>query len=140
MELKPTITVKTTVQVSPEKAWEIWTTPQHIMQWNHASEDWHTPAAENDVRKDGKFSFTMAAKDGSFSFDFAGVYTKVEKNKHLAYAMADGREVSVDFLGDTNQTEIIETFEAENENSIELQQQGWQNILDNFKKHCESLS
>lgn len=140
METKPRITVKTSVQVSPARAWEIWTSPEHIMQWNNASDDWHTPTAKNDVRVDGKFNFMMAARDGSFSFDFEGVYTKVEENIHLAYTIADGREVSVDFEGNENQTNIVETFEAENQNSLELQQQGWQNILDNFKKYCESLN
>ncbi|RZM12828.1 MAG: polyketide cyclase, partial [Pedobacter sp.] len=104
----------------------------------YASEDWHTPYADNDLRTGGKFKSTMAAKDGSFSFDFEGEYTDVEENKTIAYEMADGRTVKVSFLDQGESTKIIETFDAEDTNSIDMQRLGWQAILDNFKRYAES--
>lgn len=132
------ITVRTSVNAPVSKVWDYWTNSDHITQWNSASDDWHTPAAKNDLRKDGRFVFTMVAKDGSMSFDFEGVYTEVVKNKLIAYVMADGRTAKIVFNGQDNQTEIVESFDAENVNSLELQKTGWQNILDNFKKYIES--
>jgi len=132
------ITIETTVHAPVEKVWQYWTTPEHITKWNNASEDWHTPAAANDLRKGGSFVFTMAAKDGSFSFDFGGTYDEVKANEFIAYTMGDGRKAKVDFKPEGNQTKIVESFEAEQTHSLELQQGGWQNILDNFKKHTES--
>jgi uncharacterized protein YndB with AHSA1/START domain len=134
---KTTITVETAVNVPAEKAWKFWTEPEHIMLWNNASDDWHTPKAENNLWEGGSFSYTMAAKDGSFSFDFAGVYDKVKEPELIEYTMADGRKVKVNFAGTGNQTHVTETFEAESEHSLELQQQGWQSILNNFKKYAE---
>jgi uncharacterized protein YndB with AHSA1/START domain len=135
---KPAITVKTTVDAPIEKVWKYWSSPEHITQWNNASDDWHTPRAENDLRTGGKFLARMEAKDGSFGFDFGGVYDEVDENKFIAYTMGDGRKVSVAFLGNGNETEIEETFEAEDQNSIEMQKTGWQAILDNFKKYAET--
>lgn len=132
------ITVKTIVNAPVSKVWEYWTKSEHIMQWNNASDEWHTPAAKNDLRKDGRFVFTMAARDGSMSFDFEGVYTEVVEHKLIAYVMADGRTAKIIFDGQDYQTEIVESFDAESVNSIELQRTGWQNILDNFKKYTES--
>lgn len=125
---KPAITVKTTVDAPIEKVWKYWSSPEHITQWNNASDDWHTPRAENDLRTGGKFLARMEAKDGSFGFDFGGVYDEVDENKFIAYTMGDGRKVSVAFLGNGNETEIEETFEAEDQNSIEMQKTGWQAI------------
>lgn len=135
---KNEITVEATVQVPVEKAWKIWTTPEDITKWNNASEDWHTPKAENDLRAGGKFIYRMEAKDGSFAFDFAGIYDEVKQNERLVYSIEDGRKVSVSFLGNGNETIVTEIFEAENTNSIELQQAGWQAILNNFKKYAET--
>jgi len=132
------ITVETEINAPLEKVWKCWTTPGHIMQWNKASDDWHCPAAENDLHADGKFSFTMAAKDGSFSFDFEGFYTEVEEHKMIKYTMADGRKAEVLFKPTGNTTKIKESFEAENTHSLEMQRLGWQAILDNFKKHTEA--
>jgi uncharacterized protein YndB with AHSA1/START domain len=132
------ITVETTVNAPVEKAWEYFTKPEHIIKWSHASDDWHTTQAENDLRVGGKFSSRMEAKDGSFGFDFGGVYDEVETNKIIAYTMGDGRKVKVIFSGDVNTTHVSETFEAENTNSIEMQKGGWQAILDNFKKYIEA--
>lgn len=131
------ITVEATINAPVEKVWSYWTEPNHITQWCQASDDWHAPFAENDVQVNGKFKTTMAAKDGSFSFDFGGVYTSVEPNKLIEYTMGDGRKVKVIFEGDRNATKVIETFEPESQNSREMQQGGWQAILNNFKKHTE---
>ena len=136
-ETNKTIIVKTTVNAPVEKVWDIWSQPEHITQWNHASEDWHAPYAENDLREGGKFKTTMAAKDGSFGFDFEGVYTAVKKYQLIEYKIADGRKVSISFVSENHQTQLTETFEAEDINSVELQQGGWQAILDNFKKYVE---
>jgi uncharacterized protein YndB with AHSA1/START domain len=133
------ITVSATVNAPVSKVWEFWSEPAHITQWTNASDDWHAPYADNDLRKDGKFKTTMAAKDGSMSFDFEGVYSNVIVNELIEYGMADGRKVSVTFKGDGETTEIIETFDAENTNPVEMQKGGWQAILNNFKKYVEGL-
>jgi len=138
MENKTKITVECTVNSSIEKVWNYWTTPKHIEQWNYASEDWHTPKASNDLVVGGKFCSTMAAKDGSFSFDFGGTYTEIQEYKRIKYTMDDGRMASIDFIALDNTVEIVETFEAENQNPIELQRDGWQAILNHFKKYVEN--
>ena len=129
------ITVETTVPVSPELAWEYWTEPRHITQWNQASEDWHTPRAENDLRVGGAFTSRMESKDGKFGFDFGGVYDAVEPHRLLASTLGDGRTVQVSFEPVPAGTRIVETFEAEDENSVELQRTGWQAILDNYRRY-----
>ena len=133
-----TITVKTSIRAPIEKVWGFWTEPKHIMRWNNASDDWHTPKAENDLRVGGKFLARMEAKDGSSGFDFTGEYNTVDKNALIEYTMDDGRKVKVLFVSKENQTTITETFEAENTYSLEMQQAGWQAILDNFKKYVET--
>ncbi len=135
---KKTITVETTVNAPVEKVWQSWTRPEHIMQWNNASDDWHTPRAENDLRVGGNFLTRMEAKDGSFGFDFGGVYDDVQENRHIAYTLGDDRKVKIDFTSQGNSTKVVETFEAENTHSPEMQKAGWQAILDNFKKHTEA--
>ena len=135
---KTSITVETTIQAPVEKVWAYWNEPKHITQWCQASPDWHAPHAENDLREGGKFTTTMAAKDGSFSFDFGGEYTLVETNKALEYTMGDGRKVSVNFQTQGNATHIVETFDAENTHSAEMQKTGWQAILDSFKNYVEA--
>ena len=137
MENKTTITVEAAIAAPLEKVWQYWTEPQHIIQWNNASEDWHTPHAENDLKEGGRFMSRMEAKDGSFGFDFGGTYTLVETNKQIEYTLDDDRKVSIHFISKGNATTVVETFEAENMNSIELQKSGWQAILDNFKKYVE---
>ncbi|WP_309642554.1 SRPBCC family protein [Flavobacterium sp.] len=132
------ITVSTSVNATIEKVWEYWIDSKHIVQWNHASDDWHTPKAVNHVKVGAHFSYTMAAKDGSMSFDFEGTYIDVVHHEKISYAIVGGRKVFLLFALIDNQIKIVETFEAENENSLELQKTGWQNILDNFKKHVES--
>ena len=133
-----TITIESTIQAPVGKVWKYWTLPEHIMNWSYASDDWHTPAAENDLREGGKFSSTMAAKDGSMSFDFGGVYTKVNEHKLIEYTLGDGRKVSITFCSEGNTTKVVETFDPETENAVEFQKSGWQAILDNFKKYTEA--
>ena len=133
------ITVTSTIEASIEKVWDAWTNPTHITQWCQASDDWHAPYADNDLRMDGTFKTSMAAKDGSFSFDLEGVYKKVELHKYIAYTLTDGRNVEITFNKENGSVNIIESFDPESQNSHELQQQGWQMILNNFKKHVESL-
>ncbi|MFM2048177.1 MAG: hypothetical protein RI955_725 [Bacteroidota bacterium] len=132
------ITVEAIVNASIEKVWNAWITPQHIMQWNNASPDWHCPAAENNLQVGGKFTSTMAAKDGSFSFDFGGTHTEIKRHELIASTMDDGRKMEVRFIADGDKTKVVEAFEPENENPLDMQQAGWQAILDNFKKHVEA--
>lgn len=135
---KTSITVTTFVNAPTENVWACWTRPEHIVRWNHASPDWHTPAAENDLREGGRFTYRMEARYGSVGFDFGGTYTKVEHPKEIAYALDDGRKVSVCFSEDGAGTTIVQTFEAENVHPEELQRTGWQAILDNFKQYAEA--
>ena len=134
------IKIEALVHAPVEKIWAAWTEPQHITNWAFASDDWHAPHAENDLRVDGRFSTTMAAKDGSFSFDFGGVYTEVKPLESIKYTMDDGRVSDITFTQQGNATHIVQNFEAETENPVELQQGGWQAILNNFKKYAESIA
>ena len=132
------ITVKTTIKGTPNKVWDIWTTPKHIKTWNTASEDWHTTRAENDLKVGGKFLSRMEAKDGSFGFDFTGTYDEVNPFECITYTMDDGRKAKTNFTQKEGYTEVITVFDAETQNSIEVQKGGWQAILDNFKKYVEN--
>ena len=132
------ITIDTTIKAPVEKVWKFWTLPEHITKWNSASDDWHTPRAENDLRVGGKFLARMEAKDGSFGFDFGGVYDEVKQHELIVYTIGDGRKVSVKFIPSGSETKVVETFEAESTNPIEMQRGGWQAILNNFKKYVES--
>ncbi len=132
------VTIQATIDAPVEKVWQFFTEPSHIVVWNAASDDWHTPRAENDLRVGGKFSSRMEAKDGSMGFDFTGEYTAVKQHGHIAYVMSDGRKVSVNFQQKGNSTELVETFDPEETNPIEMQKAGWQSILDNFKRYAES--
>lgn len=140
MENTKKITVKTTIQAPVEKVWKIWTEPEHIKKWNSASDDWHTPLAENDLRVGGKFLSRMEAKDRSFGFDFGGIYDEVKHHEVITYTMEDGRKVSITFSSRDNQTEVTEVFDAEESNPVEMQQQGWQAILERFKEYAEKIS
>ncbi len=136
---KTSVTVENTVNAPVEKVWEFWTVPEHITKWNTALDTWRSPSAKNDLRVGGKFSFRTEAKDGSMGFDFDGVYDKVKKNQLIAYTIGDGRKVKVIFTSQGNSTKVVETFEAENTHSIEMQRDGWQAILNNFKKYAETI-
>jgi uncharacterized protein YndB with AHSA1/START domain len=130
------ITVQTHVSASPEDAWRAWTTPADIIKWNAASDDWHTTKASVDLRVGGVFSSRMEAKDGSMGFDFAGEYTLVDAPWRLEAAFGD-RTMQVEFVPEGGGVKVIETFDAETTHPEEMQRQGWQAILDNFKRYME---
>lgn len=131
------ITVEAVIAAPVSKVWECWTDPKHITQWYAASDDWHAPRAENDLRAGGEFTTRMEAKDGSFGFDFGGVYDAVKPHELIEYTLGDGRAVKITFEDKGGETKVIETFDAENQNTLERQRFGWQAILDNFKKYVE---
>lgn len=133
------INISTTIKGPVSTVWEYWTHPKHITGWAFASEKWECPKAENDVRVGGQFTTTMAAKDGSASFDIIGVYSVVEPEKHIVYTMEDGREVITEFTSFERSVQLTQQFDPESENSVEVQRQGWQAILDNFKKYTERV-
>jgi uncharacterized protein YndB with AHSA1/START domain len=132
------ITVETTVKGKPSQVWDAFTTPADIKQWNSASEDWHTTQSAVDLREGGKFSSRMEARDGSEGFDFEGTYTRVVPQKTIEYRMGDGREVKNEFTERAGGVHVKVTFDAESENPPEFQRQGWQAILDSFRRHVEA--
>lgn len=134
------ITVKTTIHSSIELVWAAWTSAEHITQWTFASDDWHAPYAEIDLKVGGRFKTTMAAKDESFSFDFSGTFTTVEQYKTIAYTMDDGRKAVIEFSQENGDVTVVESFEPESQNSLEMQETGWQLILNNFKNYVDTLS
>jgi uncharacterized protein YndB with AHSA1/START domain len=131
------IIIQSIVSADIEKVWDYYTRPGHITKWNFASEDWQCPHASNDMRVGGKYIARMEAKDGSFGFDFEAVYDQIIVAERFSYTMSDGREVNVTFNDADGKTEVSISFDAETENSIELQRQGWLAILNNFKKYTE---
>jgi uncharacterized protein YndB with AHSA1/START domain len=135
---KSGITVETSINAPIEKVWAYWTLPEHITQWNYATDEWHSPAAQNDLREGGNFSYRMEAKDGSMGFDYSGTYDIVKPKEKLSFTLGDGRKVQVLFSNNGDSTAVTETFEIEDLNSAELQRTGWQAILNNFKKYVES--
>lgn len=134
---KKVITVEADIHASVKKVWDHYTNPEHIVKWNNASDDWHTPRAENDLRNGGRFLSRMEARDGSSGFDFTGVYTDVKPLKQISYTLDDDRKVEVSFVSGGNVTPIRITFEAEQTNPVEIQKEGWQSILNNFKRYVE---
>lgn len=135
---KTAVTVTVTVNAPLEKVWQQFNAPEHIVHWNHASDDWHSPFAESEFKEGGKSKITMAAKDGSFSFDFEWVFNKIKEHETVEYTIADGRKVSIQFQPTESGVKVTETFETENTNSVELQREGWQAILNSFKNYVES--
>ena len=133
------ITINATIYAPLEKVWKAWNSPEDIVQWNAASDDWHTTKSEVDLREGGAFSSSMEAKDGSFGFDFAGTYTKVVEHERVESALGD-RNLVVEFSQTPEGVLVQETFDAEPTHSLEQQRHGWQAILNNFKKHVESKS
>lgn len=136
---KTKITVSAEIVAPVNQVWTAYNSPRHIVKWNSASPDWHSPSAKNELEPGGSFSYRMEAKDGSMGFDFEGVFQKVQPNELLSYVMGDGREAVVVFEDHGEKTLVAVTFEAEEMNSKELQRDGWQAILDNFKKHVEGF-
>jgi len=138
MDNKSSITVGANVEAPVGLVWKLWTHPDDVLHWNAASADWHTTKAENDLKEGGAFSYRMEARDGSFGFDFSGVYDKIITNELIEYTLGDNRKVRIIFSSSTGQTMIAETFEAETTHPVELQQAGWQAILNNFKLYAET--
>ena len=132
------VTIFATVNATIDKVWEFWTKPEHIVNWNHASDDWHTPKAQNDLREGGKFCWRMEAKDGSVGFDFEGTFDEIQFQRRIQYTLDDGRKVTVAFENNDSSTTITEIFEAESTNPVKMQQEGWQAIINNFKAYAES--
>ena len=141
--MKP-ITVTATISAEVSSVWTFYTQPEHITQWNFASPEWCCPSASNDLTVGGKYVARMEAKDKSFGFDFEAIYTQVEPERKLAYTMGtkidEGRKAIVEFKPIDNQTEVTIIFDPESENPIDMQRDGWQAILNNFKAHCENQS
>ena len=133
------ITIRATISADNRKVWDYYTQPEHITKWNFADPSWHCPTATNDMKIGGRYKARMEAKDGSFGFDFDAVYTEINSGKNFTYEFG-GRYASIEFKSVDGQTEVIVSFDPETENSIELQQNGWQAILDNFKKYVENNS
>jgi uncharacterized protein YndB with AHSA1/START domain len=131
------ITIQAAIVAPVEKAWESYTDPKHIMKWNFASDDWQCPAASNDLRVGGRYFARMEAKDGSFGFDFEAIYSEVKAAEKITYTMGDGREATVVFEDNGSKTNVTVSFDPESVNSLELQRNGWQAILDNYKKYTE---
>jgi uncharacterized protein YndB with AHSA1/START domain len=132
------ITITTQVRTSAAQVWKCFTDAVHIKAWNFADPSWHCPAAVNDLNVGGSFCYTMAARDGSMSFDFKGTYTLVDPEKRIEYDIEDGRKVIISFEATPEHVIITESFEPENMNPVELQQQGWQQILNNFAQYAEA--
>ena len=132
------ITIKIVVGLPVNRVWQLWTEPEHIVNWYTATPDWHTTNAENQLAEGGKFSWRMEAKDGSIGFDFTGRYDKVRPNEYIAFTLDDGRKVDITFSEDGDETTKTQTFEPEQVHSRDMQRAGWQSILDNFKWYAES--
>ena len=132
------ICIDTVIDSDIDTVWKAWNTPQDIMQWNAASDDWHTTASEVDLRVGGSFNSRMEAKDGSMGFDFSGTYTKVIPNELVEYELDDGRVVSINFSSKAGSVVVTQEFDAESQMEAERQRQGWQSVLSNFARHVES--
>lgn len=133
------IQVQNTINAPIEKVWDLWTLPEHIMNWNNASADWHTPYVENDFKAGGKFKFTMALKDGSDGFDFEGVYTNVEKFSVIEYKLFDNRTANIRFENKGNEVKLTETFEPTTKDSADMEKQFCTAIIQNFKNYVEDF-
>lgn len=131
------VTVQAVIQAPVDKVWQYWTEPGHITQWTFASDDWHSPRAENDLKVGGAFTTRMEAKDGSMGFDFGGIYDVVKQHEEIAYTMGDGRKVEITFKAQGDATEVVEIFDAESTHPVEFQQAGWQAIMNSFKNYAE---
>ena len=132
------ITVQTIINTDIKRVWDYYTNPKHIINWNFADVSWHCPNAENNLQVGGKYRARMEAKDGSFGFDFEAIYSELVAGEKFTYVMTDGRKASVNFNANAGKTEVVVTFDAETENSIEMQKAGWQAILNNFKNYTEN--
>lgn len=135
---KTVVTIEATINAPVQKVWEYWTKPEHITKWCFAMDEWHCPTATNDLRVGGKYTSRMEAKDGSMGFDFGGEYDEIKTHELISSTLGDGRKVVANFSEDNGQTRVVESFEAEETNPVEMQRGGWQAILDNFKSYVEA--
>lgn len=135
---KLNIKIDTLVHAPLDYVWETWNTPSHIIHWNHASDDWHSPKADSNFVEGGRFIYRMEAKDNSFGFDFSGTFVEIVDKKRIVTRLDDDRIVQTEFIQENDGVRIIETFEAEDENSVEMQKEGWYAILNNYKLYTES--
>lgn len=131
------IQIEATIQSSLKKVWSYWTDPNHITKWNFAVPEWCCPSATNDLKAGGKYTARMEAKDGSFGFDFEATYDEVIPHETLAYTMSDGRKAITNFESVGSATKVTTLFDPEQSNPVEMQKNGWQAILNNFKKYVE---
>jgi len=131
------ITVQTTINATLSHVWDCFTKPEHIVHWNFASDDWHCPTATSDFKEKGNFSYTMSAKDSTTQFDLKGTFLQIEKEQLIVYQLEDNRKVNISFNVEEDAVKLVESFEPENIHSHDLQREGWQAILNNFKKYCE---
>jgi uncharacterized protein YndB with AHSA1/START domain len=136
---KPLITIEAIINKPIDQVWEMWTKPEHITKWCFASDDWHAPSSTSDFKVGGKVTTRMEAKDGSFGFDFWGIYKEIKPNEKVAIILGDDRKWDTYFYEVDGGVKVVEEFEAENENPLEMQKGGWQMILNNFKKYAESF-
>jgi uncharacterized protein YndB with AHSA1/START domain len=134
------IAIETTVEAPIQRVWAAWITPEDIQRWNFATDEWICPRADIELSVGGKFSYRMEARDGSIGFDFEGVFTRIENNRLIEFELGDQRRVSVEFSEAENGVRLVERFEVEDQHSAEQQREGWQSILDNFKKHVEATA
>lgn len=132
------ITIEATIAADTQKVWDYWTKPEHITNWNFATDEWECPSAENDLNVGGRYFARMQAKDGSFGFDFEGTYTEVVPQKRLSYTLGDGRQVTTEFENGGASTRVTTAFDSDREHDAEMQRAGWQAILDNFRKYTET--
>jgi uncharacterized protein YndB with AHSA1/START domain len=139
MAKKKSVSIEVYINAPINLVWDVWNNPKYVVQWNHASDDWHSPSATNQFYVKGKFVYRMEAKDGSFSFDFSGTYMEIQEYKLVVTKLDDDRMVRVEFIELVDSVKVIEEFEIEDENSIELQRQGWLSILNNFKQYTEQI-
>jgi uncharacterized protein YndB with AHSA1/START domain len=130
---------ETSIHKSMEQVWDCYTMPQHLVYWNFANDEWHSPRADNSFTIGGTFNIRMESKDGSMGFDFSGTYTNIILHNTIEYTMDDNRTAKINFIQEENAVKVTVQFEPETENTHELQQMGWQMILDNFKKYVEAL-
>lgn len=136
--VKEQITVEIHIHADVAKVWNYWNAPDKIIQWNFASNEWHCPKAEVDLRIGGKLITRMEAKNGSFGFDLEGVYEEIVNQKTIGYVMPDGRKVVTQFAASDGNSTVTTTFDSENQSPVAFQKQGWQAILNNFKKYVEA--
>lgn len=131
------ISVSVQIQAPLKLVWEAYTDPVHIVHWNAASDDWHTTSSRVDLREGGHFSSRMEARDGSEGFDFEGVYQRIVDHEVIEYEFG-GRTARVSFSASGDTSQVIVEFEPESTHPVDVQQGGWQAILNNFKKYVES--